>query len=176
MDITSYVEALGQDLAAVADAAGPEARAVAERLVLALDPAVRMALVEALSHAAAEITSELPGGSVEVRMRGREPQFVVTAPAVPQPPAPAPSAEETEDEGDDGAIARITLRIPEPLKVRAEELATKNGTSLNSWIVSAVRAATRGRMVNVDVDLSPLLGGLPGGRARPGGRRMTGWA
>src|SRR5919202_6542024 len=95
MDITPYVAALRQDLTAVADAAGPEARAVAERLLLGLDPAVRLALVEALSHAAAEITSELPAGSVEVRMHGREPQFVVDVPAAPTPPGPTPTVGET---------------------------------------------------------------------------------
>jgi hypothetical protein len=185
MDITPYVEALRQDLSSVADAAGPEARAVAERLLLALDPAVRLALVEALSHAAAEITSELPAGSIDVRMHGREPTFVVDVPAVPIAPAPGPrpttdDADEDADAGD-GAVARITLRIPEPLKAKAEELAAKGGSSLNTWIVNAVRAATRGRMVNVNIDVDPssFLGGLPGditgGRSRRGDRRMTGW-
>jgi hypothetical protein len=168
MDITPYVESLRNDLAAVAEAAGPEARAVAERLVLALEPAVRLALIEALSHAAAEITSELPAGSVEVRLHGREPEFVVDVPAGPPPAAATPDHEDGED--DDAAVARITLRIPEPLKARAEELAGKAGLSLNSWIVTAVRSATRDRVVDVNVDLS----GLQGGRYRPG-RRMTGW-
>ena len=176
MDITPYVTALRQDLTAVADAAGPEARAVADRLLLGLDPAVRLAMVEALSHAAAEITSELPAGSIEVRMRGREPQFVVDVAAAPAPAPAAPPVAEADDEADDGTVARITLRIPEPLKAKAEELAAKNGTSLNSWIVSILRSATRGRLVNVDVDLSPLLGDLPIRRQGPGGKRMTGWA
>ncbi len=184
MDITPYVEGLRQDLVAAAEAGGPEAQAAAARLALALDPAVRLALMDALSQAAAEITAELPAGSVDVRLRGREPQLVVDVPAVaphaaPQPPTP-PSPPGVEDDADaeDGAVTRITLRLPETVKYKAEELAAKGGHSLNSWIVNAVRAATRERgAVNVDIDLSslPFLDGAgsPPGRGR--GRRMSGW-
>ena len=182
MDITPYVESLRHDLAAAAEAGGPEAKAAAERLALALDPAVRLALMDALSQAAAEITADLPAGSVDVRLRGREPQFVVDVPTMPlqapTPPTPALAAEDAEDD-EDGALARITLRIPESVKYKAEELATKGGHSLNSWIVNVVRAATRERgAVNVDIDLSsiPFLDGqgFPSGRGR-GSKRMTGW-
>ena len=185
MDITPYVESLRHDLAAAAEAGGAEARAAAERLALALDPAVRLALMDALSQAAAEITSELPAGSIDVRLKGREPQFVVdvptmpmaAAPSAPTPPAP-PTPEDLEVEEDD-SVARITLRIPESVKYKAEELAAKSGHSLNSWIVNVVRSATRERAINIDVDLSsiPFLdhggpSGHPGGRR---GKRMTGW-
>ena len=186
MDITPYVESLRQDLAAAAEAGGPEARAAAERLALALDPAMRLALMDALSQAAAEITSELPAGSVDVRLRGREPQFVVDVPAAPLPPAMptpppppgAPAPEDADVAGEDDAVARITLRLPESVKYKAEELAAKGGHSLNSWIVNVVRNATRERAVHVDLDLSsvPFLDG-PGVTASRGsrGRRMTGW-
>ena len=98
------------------------------------------------------------------------------APSAPEPPAP-PSPEDLEVEGDD-AVARITLRIPESVKYKAEELAAKGGHSLNSWIVNVVRNATRERAINVDIDLSsvPFLEttpGFPSGRKGP--RRMTGW-
>ncbi len=178
MDLTPYVENLRHDLAAAAEAGGPEARAAAERLALALDPAVRLALMEALSQAAAEITSELPAGSVDVRLRGREPQIVVDVPSGPPLEAPtgpthrgAP-AEEPSEADDSGDVARITLRLPESVKFRAEELATRGGHSLNSWIVNAVRAATRDR--GVEVDLSSLRTEAPPGHGR-GPRRMTGW-
>ena len=184
MDITPYVESLRHDLAAAAEAGGPEARDAAERLALALDPAVRLALMDALSQAAAEITSELPAGSVDVRLRGREPQFVVDVPTAPiptQPPAaptsPAPPGSVAEDE-EEGSVARITLRIPESVKYKAEELAAKTGHSLNSWIVNVIRTATRERAIEVDIDLAsiPFLDGpgFPSGRGR-GSKRMTGW-
>lgn len=180
MDITPYVEHLRQDLTAAAEAGGPEARAAAERLALALDPAVRLMLMDALSQAAAEITSELPNGAVDVRLRGREPQFVVDVPMMPLPanvppphtPPPSPEPEEAED----GTTARITLRLPESLKAKAEELAGRAGHSLNTWIVHVVRDATRESAVEVDIDLSslPLFQDGPRSRGR-GGRRMTGW-
>ena len=184
MDITPYVESLRQDLAAAAEAGGAEAKAAAERLALALDPAVRLALMDALSQAAAEITSELPAGSVEVRLRGREPQLVVDVPSYHEPPAPpsppSPPAlpgAPTDEEDEEGTIARITLRIPEPVKVRAEEMAAKSGHSLNSWVVNVLRAATASRgPVTVDIDLSSIPffdDGRPGGRH--GSRRMSGW-
>ena len=181
MDITPYVESLRHDLAAAAEAGGAEAKAAAERLALALDPAVRLALMDALSQAAAEITSELPAGSVDVRLKGREPQFVVDVPTMPMqaptpptPPSP-PTAEELEVEEDD-SVARITLRIPESLKYKAEELASKSGHSLNGWIVNVIRSATRERAINIDVDLSsiPFLD-TPSSSGRRSGKRMTGW-
>src|SRR3954462_8443690 len=166
MDLTPYVDNLRHDLAAAAEAGGREARSAAERLALALDPAVRLALMDALSQAAAEITSELAAGSVDVRLRGRALEFVVdvpmmplappAAPAPPGPPGP-PAADGPEEAAEeDGAVARITLRLPESVKYRAEELATKGGHACNSVSFNGGRAATRDRAVNVDIDLSSV--------------------
>ena len=102
-----------------------------------------------------------------------------TPPPAAPPPAPStPPAVEEDDE--EGTVARITLRMPEAVKLRAEELAAAAGHSLNTWLVNVVRSATReGAAVRVDVDLSsiPFLGGDPFGGRPPGraGRRMTGW-
>ena len=180
MDITPYVDSLRRDLVAAAEAGGPETREAIERLTYALEPAVRLAVMEAVSQAAAEITAEMPAGGVDVRLSGRELDFTVhvapsapPAPAAPAQPAPA-AADEAED---DGSVARVTLRIPEAVKTRAEELAARSGHSLNTWLVNVVRAATREKAINVDIDLSaiPFLGGSdPFGGPR-GNRRMTGW-
>jgi hypothetical protein len=179
MDITPYVESLRKDLTAAAEAAGPEARAAAERMMYALEPAMRLAVMETLSHAAAEITAELPAGLVEVRLRGRDPELLVDVPAAPAPEhieRVAPQPDDEVDSEDEGTIARVSLRIPESVKVRAEDLAARSGHSLNGWIVTVLRAATTPRTLNVDVDLSsiPFLdsGSKPGGRP---GRRMNGW-
>jgi hypothetical protein len=178
MDITPYVDSLRRDLVAAAEAAGPETRQAAERLTFALDPAARLALMEAVSQAAAEITAEMPSGSVDVRLNGRELDFVVQgAPGAPTPPAPpaSPTAEEVQDEGN---VARVTLRLPESVKARAEEMAARSGHSLNTWLVNVVRAATRDNAINVDIDLSsiPFFGGNdPFSGGKSGRRRMTGW-
>ena len=179
MDITPYVESLRRDLVAAAEAAGPDAREATERLAFALDPAARLALMEAVSQAAAEITAELPNGGVDVRLNGRELDFVVhatpaAAPEAATGPAPAPANEAEED----GNVARITLRIPESVKAKAEEMAARSGHSLNTWLVNVVRAATRGEgAINVDIDLSsiPFLSGNDPFGGRRGNRRMTGW-
>lgn len=179
MDITPYVERLRHDLAQAAAAGDEQVRQAADRLTLALDPSLRLALMEALSQAAAEITTEMRAGSVEVRLSGRDLDFVVEHPA-PTPPPATQTAAAADDQEDDGATARITLRLPETVKTRVEELASRTGTSLNTWIVNALRQATREGGLNIDVDLSsiPFIEGSdPFGpsRGRRGTRRMTGW-
>jgi hypothetical protein len=179
MDITPYVDSLRRDLVAAAEAGGDEARAAAERLALALDPASRLAIMEAVSQAAAEITAEMPSGSVDVRLSGRELDFVVETPDVTAPAPPAPPTAPTPPSGADGeedGVVRITLRLPESVKAKAEELAAASGHSLNTWLVNTVRNATHGGAINVDIDLSSLPFGAEGfpGRSR-GRRKMSGW-
>ena len=138
MDLTPYVENLRRELAVAAEAGGEEARALAERLTAPLESAVRLTLLEALSAAADEITRELAPGSVELRLRAGEPEFVVTpragrragraggAPAAAAPP-----------EADEGATARINLRLPEQLKAGIEQAAGRERLSVNAWLVRA---------------------------------------
>ncbi|NYI79747.1 toxin-antitoxin system HicB family antitoxin [Nocardioides panzhihuensis] len=192
MDITPYIDSLRRDLLAAAEASGPEARETTERLTYALDPAARLAMMEAVSQAAAEITAELPTGNVDVRLRGRDLEFGVTLPALaepvaptpPTPPAPPAPPVPPELETDD-SLSRVSLRIPESLKAKAEEAAADAGQSLNTWLVGAVRAATRENTVGVDVDLSAIphivneamsnLDPFRGGNRGRSDRRMTGW-
>lgn len=179
MDITPYVDSLRRDLLAAAESAGPEAREVAERLGYALDPAVRLAVMEAISQAAAEITATMASGGVDVRLDGRDLAFVVDAgpppgsPAHHAPPAAPSSGGPDEDEG----VARVSLRLPESLKNRADDAAAQAGQSLNTWLVNLIRGATSDHAVHVDVDVSsvPFGGDFPFGNKRGSGRRMTGW-
>ena len=175
MDITPYVESLRRDLLAAAEAGGPDAAAAAERLTYALDPAARLALMEAISQAAAEITAELPAGGVDVRLEGRELAFTVHTPTPMAPTAPPPPPAPAVEDSDEGGLARITLRIPESVKARAEEKAAQAGDSLNTWLVKVVRAATSDHAIHVDVDLSslPFGGDFPFGKR--GNRKVTGW-
>jgi hypothetical protein len=181
MDITPYVERLRHDLTQAAAAGDDQVRDAAERLGLALDPSMRLALMEALSQAAAEITTEMRAGSVEVRLTGRELEFVVEDAPLAATPAAPPQAAPADEEEDDGPAARITLRLPEAVKAKAEELAGRSGSSLNTWIVNVLRAATREGAINIDIDLSsiPFLEGTdpfgPARGGRRGTRRMTGW-
>jgi hypothetical protein len=140
MNLTPYVENLRRELAVAAEAGGDEARALAERLTAPLESAIRLTLFEALSAAADEITRELAPGSAEVRLRGGEPEFVVTQPPVAEPvaePEPPPAL----PEGDEGAVTRINLRLPERLKAGVEEAADRERMSINAWLVRAVATA-----------------------------------
>ena len=108
MDLSPYVSKLSTDLAIAAEAGGDDARALAERLIAPLDSAVRLTLLEALSAAADEITRDLAPGSVELRLRGREPSFVVTPPPADDSFAQtAAVAAPPGSDVDDGAMARI---------------------------------------------------------------------
>ena len=73
MDLTPYVNAVSEELAVAAEAGGPEARALAERLAAPLESAIRLTLLDALSAAAAEITRDLAPGSVDLRLRAANP-------------------------------------------------------------------------------------------------------
>jgi hypothetical protein len=168
MDLTPYVARLSAELAVAAEAGGEDARALAERLIAPLDSAVRLTLLEALSSAADEITRDLAPGSVELRLRGREPSFIVTPPptddsfvdsAQPAPVAPPPVVD-----ADDGGMARINVRLPEQLKARIEEAAAREKISANIWLVRAAAAA-----------LDSTSAHRPANRARIGSQQFTGW-
>ena len=135
MDLSPYVEAVRADLEATAAAGTPEAQATARLLTGALDASLRLCLLDALSELAAEVTAE-SDVEVELRMHGREPQVVI-ATATPEP-SPDPVA---EPDDDDRGTARLTVRLPEALKERAEEQAGREGLSVNAWMVRSVQSA-----------------------------------
>ncbi|GAF46317.1 toxin-antitoxin system HicB family antitoxin [Rhodococcus wratislaviensis] len=145
MDLTPYVASLRHELAVAAEAGGEDARALAERLTAPLEAGVRLALLDALSAAASEITRDLAPGSVDLRLRGREPSFVVTpAPVEHSFDEPAASPEVSPPrtpEVDDGAMTRINLRLSQDLKDRVEEAAREAGLSVNAWLVRSAAAA-----------------------------------
>jgi len=141
MDLTPYVENLRRELAVAADAGGEEARALAERLAAPLESAVRLMLLDALSAAADEITRDLAPGSVELRLRTGEPAFVVTPAPVDEPGDAGAAPPVVPHEGDDGETARINLRLPGQLKAGVERAASREGLSVNSWLVRVVAAA-----------------------------------
>jgi hypothetical protein len=142
MDLTQYVENLRRELAVAADAGGEDARALAERLTAPLESAIRLMLLEALSAAADEITRELAPGSVELRLRSGEPEFVVTPAPGDETVEPSPDdAELAPPEADEAATARINLRLPEQLKAGIEQAAGRERLSVNAWLVRVVAVA-----------------------------------
>ncbi|GAB2859639.1 ribbon-helix-helix domain-containing protein [Lentzea nigeriaca] len=166
MDLTPYVAALGRELLTAVEAGGEDASALVERLTVSMESAIRLALLEALSAAADEITADLAPDSVQVLLRGRDPKFVVTRRTPEQPVTPEPVAAPAEDVAagfEDGSTVRINVRLPEPLKAAIDEAAAKEGRSVNAWLVRAASA-----------QLKPSSETLTGGPA-PASQRFVGW-
>jgi hypothetical protein len=168
MNLHPYVEDVRRHLLLAAEAGGEEARVVAERLVAPLEAALLLNLQQALAAAAEEITVELAPGSVELRLRGRDPEFVVTPPPAETRPGPPPEAAvpALALEDDDGALWRINVRMPDRLKPPVERAARRDGLSVNAWLVRAAAAAL-GRS---DTERGPAP------RAPQAAQRHTGWA
>ena len=146
MNVAAFVEALQQDLAAVASM-GDEATAdAARRIAAALEPSLRLRLMDVLGEAAVELTGQLPNGHIDVRMSGGEPELVY----VEEQGAPIAT-------GDDSLSARVTLRLPEALKAIIDAAAQDAGVSANTWLLQQIS-----RSANPS-------------RRGPGGRRMTGY-
>jgi HicB family len=165
MDLTPYIDGLQRDLAASAAPGGPEVIRAAELLGSSIESSARLLLLEALSDAAAEITARLHSATVDVRLRGRQADLTVTEiddvadePAVPTP---------TVADSGAGDLARVTLRLPEPLKEQVERAAAVEGISVNAWLVRAVATAI-GRPPGPPTPPSPPRRGP--------GRRITGFA
>ena len=136
MDLTPYLEALSADLVAAAAPGGTETARAAQLLGHSLEASARLAMLEVLSDAAAEITTRLSEASVEVRLRGREADLVVNQTAAVREEQAAPVV-------DGGDLTRLTLRMPEALKTHVEQMAAAEGISVNSWLVRAVTAAVQ---------------------------------
>jgi HicB family len=128
MQIDGYVQAVREDLVRVA-ALGDETTArAAELLAVALESSLGRRLQEALGEAALELSGQLDSGRVEVRIAGGDPELVYVRDEDAEPAGT----------GDEVLDARITLRLPEPLKKRVEDAASREGVSVNTWIVQAL--------------------------------------
>lgn len=150
MQMAHHLHAIQEDLAAAAALAADEPTAeAARRLSQALGSSLHLRLLDIVSEAAAELSAVVPG-RVDVRLAGRDPDLVYVEEDLE--PAPVAAA------GEDGLSARITLRLPESLKLQIEVAASGENTSVNSWIIRA------------------LARGLESRPSRSPGRRLTGYA
>src|ERR1700690_4429636 len=127
MQIDGYVQALREDLARIAAVGDEHTAHAADVLSLALESSLGRRLQEALGEAALELSAHLHSGHIEVRMSGGDPELVLVDDEAPEPA----SSDEVLD-------ARITLRLPEALKRRVEDAASRDGISVNTWIVRAL--------------------------------------
>lgn len=177
MELNPYLESVRRGVDDATALADDTTKDIATRLLTSLDTATRLALIDALSDAAAEISGDLAPGSVELRIDAGSPHFVVTKPA---PPAPddlsdyarttaKPTEEASTDRAetqllgdeDDEATARISFRVPVSVKAKIDEKAAADSLSANAWLLRTVLHALDGR----------ASGGIfgPGGPLGPGG-------
>jgi HicB family len=171
MDLSQYVQQLREDLASAAAAGDEQAQRTSALLGAAIEPAARLAIMNALSDLAAEVTAALGDRVVEVRLDGRDVRVAVSRDEAAEPgPDPTPPfggfGGDFKGGPDTGDISRITLRLVEQIKNQAEQAAAAQGMSLNSWVAQAVQGA--------------LAGHRKGGRhdnwtRDRGGKRLRGW-
>ena len=153
MQLTPYLEAIARDLDRATALADDSTRELTQRVVSVLEPGLRLAMVQLLSNGAAQLTAELGGPVVTIRMEGREPSWHI---ARDDSPSTSPTTSEPDD---DESTARVTVRLPEALKRRSESAAQSSGQSLNTWIIQALRRATSSEHTT-----------------NRSSRRITGWA
>lgn len=163
MDLTPYVETIRSHLLTAAAMGNEQARETAGLLADALEPGARLALTNALSAFAAEVTAAWGAGSVEIRMRGGEPEVVVTAETVPS--APTDEAVVNVEADSEAGAARVSLRMPESVKTAAETRANESALSLNAWLTRTIAGALS--------RVPPPPG--PPGPPPPPGRRLSGY-
>lgn len=185
MDLSPYLNQLREDLTSAASAGDEQTRQTAAVLSAAIEPAARLALMNTLSDLAAEVTTHLDGQVVDVRLDGRDVGVVVTGGAgggaaaaeEDRPPPPPPGPEH-------GDISRITLRLLDEIKSQAEQAASAQGVSLNTWVAQAVQGALHGGRPRGPWDhhrpgRGPGWGPSGPGRWRgegpDGGSRLHGW-
>ncbi len=172
MDLSKYVNQLREDLASAAAAGDEQTQRTGALLGAAIEPAARLAMMNALSDLAAEVTEALGDRVVEVRLDGRDVRVAVGGPAADEPEpesADGPFAGFGPRGfagfgGDAGDISRVTLRLVEQIKNQAEQAAANQGMSLNSWVAQAVQGALAGHQH-----------GRPGRRDGKDGKRVKGW-
>jgi hypothetical protein len=118
----------------------PELADVATELMSALRPALERTMLGVIQEAAAEISAQLVGQTVEVRLSEGEPSLVITE----DRPHPTGVQEEFE--------ARVTLRLPNSLKSLIEESASSAGDSMNGWVVDALRTRAGRRVSGTHIE------------------------
>jgi hypothetical protein len=136
MEMARHVQAIQADLAAAASLGDDASAEAGRRLSQALESSLHMRLLDLFTEVAVGLSAQLPSGHVEVRLAGRDPELVF----VDEEPSTVQAAAT-----DDGLTARITLRLPEGLKVNVEMAAGREGVSTNSWLVRAIARALEPR-------------------------------
>jgi hypothetical protein len=196
MDLTPYIDSLRRDLLQAAALGDENTQRTAAALAGAVEPSARLALMNALSDLAAEITGALDGTTVEVKLDGKDVRIAIERHDHDDPDdidetafgGRAQSYLKARLSGGDGPVdpddpqqaadwaqamkeagselSRTTVRLFNDLKTQAESAASDQGMSLNTYISRAVADSVKS-----------VKGGKGGNRHGKGrsGRTVTGW-
>jgi hypothetical protein len=150
MDLSPYLESVRVGVANASALADAPTQQIAERLGTAIESSTRLALIQALSDATSTISAELAPSSVELRMVGQDPEFVVSVPsAETEPTLLLPESEsgdrDASEAPDDEPVSRLTLRLPQSVKARVDEMASLEGISTNAWLIRTIMDALADR-------------------------------
>ncbi|MGO4613441.1 hypothetical protein AB4305_04660 [Nocardia sp. 2YAB30] len=138
MDLNKYTTQLRENLVAAGALGDEKTQATAAALASATEGSARLVLLAALSELATEVGTALGDRTVHVSVDGTDASIDVRKSTATDEP---PTFEEMT-----GDISRVTLRLVEQMKARAEEAAAQSGQSLNSWLSGAVHGALRDQM------------------------------
>ncbi len=143
--LTELEAAVHRQLGLTAD--DPDITEAASALMGVLEPALRQAGTTLAEQAALEVGAQLPDHRVNVVIADGEPQLQV------QP-------RDTDAELTSGSNeARLTVRLPENLKLLLEDAAVDVGDSVNSYVVNALASKAkpskrdRGNRIRTTIDL-----------------------
>lgn len=158
MQMSPYADRLRAELAAAAATGDADLQHAAELLAAATAPGLRLLLLDVLADATAELGALL-ATDVGVRLAADgEASFTTAQRADPEPMPLDPGVE----------LARLTLRLPPPMKEAAERTAASAGLSVNAFLTQAVQ-----RAVDHALDRGFTPPPAPSGRPHS---RVTGWA
>lgn len=122
--------------------AGDDIAEAGAHLMAALKPAITQTMMEVVSMAVAEISSQLDAQNIDIKLVDGDPELVVHDDPTSVPPPPRPERSDSEDADDE---ARITVRLPAYLKDLITAEADQAGDSINSYVVDALSGRTRRR-------------------------------
>ena len=179
MDLRRLSHSVQEQLAATAAVGDEPTRRAAQLLSVSLDPALRLALQEAIGQVAAEISAEIAPGRVDLSLRGGELDVQVIPPAAAPGPPPRPAMHSgpaglpsppTAEESAEAGTSRVSFRPPQHLKARLEQAADAEGLSMNAYLVRALTAH-----LDAPHGPDPHTRTHPRSRTRGGTGRTSGW-
>jgi hypothetical protein len=130
MQIDGLIQALREDLLRVAALGDETTSRAADLLSVAIEASLGRRIQDVLAQAALELNDQLESAHVEVRIAGHDLQLVLVR-----------EDGTTPEPADEAFSARITLRLPESLKERVESAASRDGSSVNTWLVQVLQRA-----------------------------------